>query len=287
MLNLPAVRHTIAIGVRVRGVGGSVNVGQREVSGVGGFTFCTVTHVLHLHRVVAPERALFVEETVVLRTVPYAITVGVAHARVGGIVAFGREFDVAVFVKVGPQTLKVHVTGLVQIQTVGVIVKQRVPRIGWVQSVNNLPTVRHAIGVGIVGARVHELQVGIASWRRCAEDRDVTFVCRCCNGDDFSGQTRLVLKAVDCGVIACERPKTPLRTNQHLISGRMNGTDVVRLLGEFTVHSGVNVQPTVFNEIIVQVQLVQSGRGSKPQGLCVCGRRPVQYHGSNVRRVVV
>ncbi len=210
VLNLPSVWHAIAIGVRVRRIGGGVNVGQCEVSGVGGFALCTVTDVLHLHRVITPKRALFVEEAVVLRTVSYAITVGVSHAWIGCIVAFRGEFDVAVLVKVGPQSLKVHVAGLVQVQAVGVVVEQRIPRIGWVQSVNHLPTVRHPISIRIVGARVHELQVGIASWRRCAEDRDAALVCRGCNGDDFSGQSRLVLKAVDCGVIACERPKTPL-----------------------------------------------------------------------------
>ncbi len=264
VLNLPPVRHAVPIRIRVRGVGGGVNVGQGEVGGVGCFAFGAVAHVRHLHRVIAPKCALFVEEPVVFRTVANAIAVGVPKTWVSGVVAFRREFDVAVFVEVGPQPLEVHVAGLIQVQAVSIVVEQRIPRVGGVQSVDHLPTVRHPISVRIVGARVHELQVGVASWRRCTKDRDVALAHRRRNGHDFTGQACLVLKAVDGSVVTCERPKAPFRANQHFIAGRIDGTDVVRLLGEFSIHAGMDVQPAVFNEIIVQIQFVEARRRSKP-----------------------
>ena len=173
MLNFPAVGHAVAVRVGVGRVRRRVDVGQREVRGIGCLAFVAVADVLHLYRVIAPKRALFVEETVVFRTVAHAVAVGIADARIGGVVPFRREFDVTIFVKVGPQPLKVHVAGLVQIKAVGVVVKQRIPGVGRVQAVDDFPTVGHAVSVRIVGPWVHQLQVGIAAGRSRTVHRSV------------------------------------------------------------------------------------------------------------------
>ena len=173
MLNFPAIGHAVAIRVRVGRVGRCVDVGQREVRGVGSLAFVAVADVLHLYRVIAPKRALFVEEAVVFGTVAHAVAVGVADARIGGVVPFRREFDVTIFVKVGPQPLEVHVAGLVQIKAVGIVVKERIPRVGRVQTVDDFPPVGHAVGVRIVGPGVHQLQVGIAAGRGRTVHRSV------------------------------------------------------------------------------------------------------------------
>ena len=102
---------------------------------------------------------MFIEEAVVFCTITHAVSVGVALSRVGGIVALGREFRVPELVKIGPQSLQIHVAGLVEVKTVSVVVVECIPRVRGVQAVDDLPSIGHAVRVRIVGARVHELQI--------------------------------------------------------------------------------------------------------------------------------
>ena len=83
MLNLPPVRHAVAIRVVVRGVRSRVYVSDGEVSSVGSLTLAFIAEVFHLHRVVAPEVGLFVEEAVMFSTIPKSVPVGVANSGVG------------------------------------------------------------------------------------------------------------------------------------------------------------------------------------------------------------
>ena len=83
MLDLPTVGHTVPVRVGVGGVGAGVDVGERQIGGVGYFALGTVAEVIHLNGIIAPEVALLEEEAVVFRAVANPVPVGVADAGVG------------------------------------------------------------------------------------------------------------------------------------------------------------------------------------------------------------
>ena len=206
MLYFPSIGHAVAVGIGVGGVGRIVNVGHGEIGGIGRSPLCFVADIGHLNGVITPEIALFKEEPVVFRSITYAIAVGIALPGIGGVVTFRRQFRVSEFVEIGPKPFEIHITGLVKIKSVGIVVIQRIPRVRWVEPVHNFPTIGHTVGIRIVGTRVHELEIRIATGRGCAVNADVTFADRGSNGHDFTGQASLILKTVNGGVVSGKRP---------------------------------------------------------------------------------
>ena len=74
---------------------------------------------------------------------------------------------------------------------------------------NDFPTVRHAVGIGVVGPRIHQLKVGKLTGCGRTIHRDVALFHRGGDGDDLTGEPSLVLKTVNSVVIACDGPKAP------------------------------------------------------------------------------
>ena len=97
----------------------------------------------------------------------------------------------------------------------------------------------------------------------------------------------MVLEAVHRSVVPSQSPQTPFRADQQFIAGWMNGVNIVGFLRQLSVDARVDIEAAVFNEIIVQVQLVKPGGRAKPQGLGVGRRRSVKHHGSDFCRIVV
>ena len=145
MLDFPTVGHPIAVRVGICRIGGCVDVGDTEVGCIGRLACGIVAYIHHLNGVVAPKVARFEKETEVFRTVTQAVTVGVTLPWVRGVVSIGCGGNIAEFVKIGPQPFQVHVTRLVEVQTVAVRIVKRIPGIGGIQPVDDFPSIGHAV----------------------------------------------------------------------------------------------------------------------------------------------
>ena len=147
---------------------------------------------------------------------------------------------------------------------------------------NDFPPIRHAIGIGIVRAGIHQQEIGVLTGRCCAVHGDVSFANGGGDGDDLTWNSGLVLQTVNRGIISGDGPKPPVGANQHLIAGGVDALNAVGLPRHLPVDAGVKQKPAVVNGIVVEVELVQPGRRSKPKNLSVGGSGSVEHHGADL-----
>ena len=238
VLDLPTIGHAVSVTVPHGGVGRSVG-GSRGACALppervdlrGDLAFGIVAEVL-TGLVVTGEVGLGEEPAPVLRAVEQAVTVGVGYTRVRAVEAFGNDRQIAELIEIGPVVVEDVIHVGVEIDAIDVEVLVPVVRVGRVETVRVLPTVRHPVEVRIVVERIDQHAVGVASRVEAGEHGLVAVhVHHGEFGDDprYAGMSGVHTERT--GVVTVEHPCAEHGTYQHLVAQRQDGVHVVGTLG--------------------------------------------------------
>ena len=85
------------------------------------------------------------EESPVLFTVKQPITVGVSQLWIGGIPALFGIGNKPELIKIRPTTIEIIVVVRIEVDTVSIRIIIAIIRIGWIETMHELPTIWHAV----------------------------------------------------------------------------------------------------------------------------------------------